>query len=261
MSRVSRLLAVLVLLVLAVACKRPSPAGTSAPLPSAEPRASASVTVAASAHDPAHPPIDCPLHQHGIDPTQLRPFEDVEKYIAFLERADRAVWQKPDEVVAALKLKGSEVVADVGAGSGYFSFRFARALPKGRVVAGDVEPEMVRHVHHRAMTEGVTNLQATLIKPDDPEIPKEADWVFICDVLHHVADRPAWLSQAVNAMKPGAKVALIEFKEGELPAGPPPAAKIPKAELIELMKGAGLVADGEIQDLLPYQVFLVFRKP
>jgi len=65
----------------------------------------------------------------------------------------------------------------------------------------------------------------------------------------------------VATMKPGARVALIEFREGELPAGPPPAAKIPKAELIELMTGAGLVADGEIQDLLPYQVFLIFKKP
>jgi len=259
MSHVPRLLAVLVLLVLAVSCKRPTPTGTSAPEPSAEPVSSA--VAAASAHDTAHPPIDCPLHQHGIDPAHLRPFEDVEKYIAFLERADRAVWQKPDEVVAALKLKGDEVVADVGAGSGYFSFRLARALPKGRVVAGDIEPEMVRHVHHRAMTEGITNLQATLIKPDDPEIPKVADWVFICDVLHHVADRPAWLGKMVATMKPGARVALIEFREGELPAGPPPAAKIPKAELIELMTGAGLVADGEIQDLLPYQVFLIFKKP
>lgn len=61
-------------------------------------------------------------------------------------------------------------------------------------------------------------------------------------------------------MKPRAKVALIEFREGELPAGPPPSAKIPKAELIELMKGSGLVADGEVGDLLPYQVFLIFRK-
>ncbi|MBN2196237.1 MAG: methyltransferase [Polyangiaceae bacterium] len=213
------------------------------------------------AHDPAHPPIDCPLHQHGIDPTHLRPFEDVEKYIAFLERPDRAEWQKPDEVVAALKLTGDEVVADVGAGSGYFSFRLARALPKGRVVAGDVESEMVRHIHHRAVTEGVTNLQSVLIKPDDPEIPTDADWVFICDVLHHVTERPAWLGKVVASMQPGARVALIEFKEGDLPQGPPESAKIPKQELVKLFTGAGLVQNGEIQDLLPYQLFLVFKKP
>jgi 2-polyprenyl-3-methyl-5-hydroxy-6-metoxy-1,4-benzoquinol methylase len=259
MSRLTRASALLLLVALVAACKRPTATVTPAPEPSAAP--SSSQAAAASTHDLAHPPIDCPLHQQGIDPTQLRPFEDVEKYIAFLERADRAEWQKPDEVVAALKLKGNEVVADVGAGSGYFSFRLARAVPEGRVVAGDVEPEMIRHIHHRAMTEGVTNLQAVLVKPDDPQIPNGADWIFICDVLHHVPDRPAWLRRMAEKMKPGARVALIEFKEGELPAGPPPAAKIPKADLIELMKGAGLVADREITDLLPYQVFLVFRKP
>ncbi|MBN2195343.1 MAG: hypothetical protein JW751_21170 [Polyangiaceae bacterium] len=93
-------------------------------------------------HDPAHPPIDCPLRKQGIDPGHLRPFDDIAKYIEFLERPDRAQWQKPDAVVAALDLGGDEVVFDVGAGSGYFSFRFAKAAPQGKVIAGDTEPEM-----------------------------------------------------------------------------------------------------------------------
>ncbi len=61
-----------------------------------------------------------------------RPFAEVEKYIAFLDRADRAAWQKPGDVVTALGLKGTETVVDLGAGSGYFTFRFAKALPTGR---------------------------------------------------------------------------------------------------------------------------------
>jgi hypothetical protein len=73
------------------------------------------------AHDPAHPPIDCPLHKLGVDPAHVRPFDDVEKYIAFLEKPDRAVWQKPDDVVAALGLTGSETVVVLGSGSGYFT--------------------------------------------------------------------------------------------------------------------------------------------
>lgn len=82
----------------------------------------------------ALPPIECPLHRAGIDPTKLRPFEEVEKYIQFLERADWAQWQKPDEVIKALGLKGTETVADLGAGSGYFTFRLAKALSKGKVI-------------------------------------------------------------------------------------------------------------------------------
>jgi len=211
-------------------------------------------------HDPAHPPIDCPLHAKGIDPAGLRPFEDVEKYIAFLERPERAVWQKPDEVVAALALKGNETVVDLGAGSGYFAFRFAAALPGGRVIAADIEPEMVRHMHHRAMTDGVQNLEATLIDPGDPAVPAGADVVFICDVLHHVSDRPAWLAKLAGEMKAGARLVLIEFKEGDLPQGPPAAAKIPRAKLVDLMSAAGLRLSGEHADLLPYQVFLIFEK-
>jgi ubiquinone/menaquinone biosynthesis C-methylase UbiE len=212
-------------------------------------------------HDPAHPPIDCPLRKQGIDPTRLRPFEDVEKYIAFLERADRQVWQKPDEVVAALGLKGTETVFDLGAGSGYFSFRFAKALGAGRVIAADTEAEMVRHVHHRAMSEGVRNIEAKLIQSTDPGVTADVDLVFVCDVLHHVTDRPAWLAKLAGEMKSGARLVLIEFKEGDLPEGPPAAAKIPRTELVKLATQAGFVLDAERKDLLPYQVFLIFKKP
>jgi len=213
------------------------------------------------AHDPAHPPIDCPLHKMAVDPMHLRPFDEVEKYIAFLEKPARAIWQKPDDVVRAFGLKGTETLVDVGAGSGYFAFRFARALPQGKVIAADTEAEMIRHIHHRAMSDGIKNIQAALIKPEDPEINKDADWVFICDVLHHVPDRSAWLARIAAEMKPGARLALIEFKQGKLPQGPPEAAKIPRAQLIDLATKAGLALDGEKPKLLPYQVLLVFRKP
>jgi len=134
------------------------------------------------------PPIECPLRKAGINPHKLRPFKEVEKYIAFLERADRADWQKPDEVVKALELEGNEVLVDLGAGSGYFSFRFAKALPKGRVFALDTQAEMVRHVHHKAIREKITNVQAQIAKPDNPVLPPKTGIVFVCDVLHHVQD-------------------------------------------------------------------------
>ncbi len=229
-------------------------------LPPAPP-ASPSHNPGAAQHDPANPPIDCPLHAQGIKPDHLRPFAEVSKYIEFLERPDRALWQKPDAVVDALALVGSETVVDVGAGSGYFSFRFAKALPSGKVVAADTEAEMVRHLHHRALTAGVKNLEAKLITPSDPGVTNLTDWVFICDVLHHVEDRPAWLDKLSQALKPGARMALIEFKEGKLPQGPPESVKLTRAELIRLVSQAGLVLEAEHAELLPYQVFLVFKKP
>lgn len=242
-------------MVIAV-CAAASPGGAAEP-PTGDPKASPGPAV----HDPAHAPIDCPLRRQGIDPTKLRPFEAVEKYIAFLERADRATWQKPDEVVKALGFKGSETVFDLGAGSGYFSFRFAKALPQGKVIAADTEAEMIRHIHHRATDEEVGNLEVKLIQPADPAIPVGVDLVFVCDVLHHVPDRPAWLGKVVAAMEKDARLALIEFKEGDLPEGPPEAMKIPRARILEAVTKAGLALDREHPDLLPYQVFLVFRKP
>ena len=223
----------------------------------ATPTAAATQTVV---HDPAHPPIDCPMRKLGIDPAHVRPFDDAEKYIAFLDKPDRAAWQKPEAVVAALDLRGTETVVDVGAGSGYFTFPMARKLATGKVVAMDIEPEMIRHIHHKAMTEGVKNIEVLLGKPADPSLPAGADVIFVCDVLHHVADRTLWLAKLSAEMKPGARLALIEFKEGKLPEGPPESAKIPRAELVRLLTAAGLALDGEKADLLPYQTFLVFRK-
>jgi SAM-dependent methyltransferase len=211
-------------------------------------------------HDHNLPGIDCPLRKAGVDPSGLRPFAEVEKYIAFLDRPERAAWQRPDEVVTALGLQGDETVFDLGAGSGYFSFKLAQAVPLGKVVAADLEPEMIRHIHHKAMVEGVTNLTPVIIKADDPQVPGDADYVFVCDVLHHVQDRAGWLKKAASEMKPGARFVLIEFKEGKLPEGPPEGAKIPRKQLIELVSQAGLPLEAEKADLLPYQVFLVFRK-
>jgi hypothetical protein len=84
-------------------------------------------------------------------------------------------------------------------------------------VTADLEPEMIRHIHHKAMVEGVTNLAPVIIKADDPQVPGEADLAFECDVLHHRQDRAGWLKKAASEMKPGARFVLVEFEEGKLP--------------------------------------------
>ncbi len=139
------------------------------------------------------PPIECPLRKAGIDKTKLKPFEEVEDYIKFLERADRAKWQKPEAVVKALGLKGTESVVDLGSGSGYFTFRLSKAVPKGKVIAIDSQPEMVRHVHRKVLTGEWPNVRAQVGKPDDPGLPSDADCVFVCDVLLHVRQKAEWL--------------------------------------------------------------------
>jgi ubiquinone/menaquinone biosynthesis C-methylase UbiE len=152
-------------------------------------------------------------------------------------------------------------VVDVGAGSGYFTFRFAKALPKGRVVATDIDPEMIRHIHHKVLIEGVVNVEAVLADPKDPRVDPRADVVFVADVLHHVDGREAWLAKIFSEMKAGARLVLIEFKEGKLPQGPPESVKIPKAQLTAMVRTAGFVSRADDPRLLPYQTFLVFEKP
>ena len=210
--------------------------------------------------DPAHPPIDCPLRKQGIDPHGLKPFQDIDNYISFLEREDRNEWQKPDEVVEALGLSGSETVVDLGAGSGYFTFRLAESLPNGKVIAVEIEPEMMRHIYHRAMTENISNVEVKIVSPNDPNISPEADIVFVCDVLHHIEDKPEWLSKLFSYMRTGAELVIIEFKEGDLPEGPPESIKISEGELVALLNEAGFVLQKEKVDLLPYQYYLVFTR-
>lgn len=212
------------------------------------------------AHDPAHPPIDCPFREAGTDHHGHRPFDDVKQYAAFLETPERARWQKPDELVAALGLKGDEVVADVGAGPGYFTFRFAKALPRGKVIASDIEPDMVRLVHHKATSEGISNVQAVLGALDDPKIPSNAGLIFVCDVLHHVQDPVGWLKRMHAEAGAGAKLVVVEFKEGDLPQGPPKSMKISPERVTSLATQAGFEKLSEDTKLLPYQYVLTFRK-
>lgn len=224
-------------------------------------RAADAVTRLPKTDREALPPIDCPLRRAGIDPSKLKPFEEVEDYIRFLERPGRAKWQKPDAVVAALGLKGSETVVDLGAGPGYFTFRLSRVLPQGSVFAIDSQPEMVRHVHRKVKTEGYTNIHAQVAKPNDPGLPREADLVFVCNVLMHVRNRAIWLKRIHSQMRNGSRLVLIEFKEGDLPEGPPEAIKVSKTEVLRLCKEAGFTPKEDLPDLLSYQEFLVFTKP
>ncbi len=225
------------------------------------PAATAEVEKAPFVHDPSNPPVDCPLRKAGLDPTKVKPFEQTEMYIQFLEREDRAQWQKPEEVINALGLTGSERVFDLGAGSGYFTFPMAKRLKNGgHVYAGDVEPEMIRHIHHKSMMENIQNVEVQFIDAGKPEIPKDVDIIFMCDVLHHVSNPVEWLTHISNQMKAGSRFYMIEFHEGDIPQGPPESAKIPKDKIISYAQEAGLKLNREIENILPYQVFFEFTK-
>ncbi len=184
---------------------------------------------------------------------------DAQAYIAMLEDPARDAYQKPGEVMAALGLKAGEVVADVGAGSGYFALRFAPSVgPAGRVYAIDISPEMIIYLNRRIRDAGVRNLQTILAAPDDPLLPDAAvDRFFICDTWHHIGEQELYLARMRKMLRPGGQVVMIDFQKRELPLGPPMSMKIAKEDLIRQMEAAGFQLLRE-HTFLPYQYFLVF---
>ena len=116
------------------------------------------------------------------------------------------------------------------------------------------------HIHHRAMTESVKNVEVVQSTADDPKVPRGVNLVFICDVLHHVKDRAAFLAKLAGEVAAGTRLALIEFKEGDLPQGPPAQIKISKRTMIELLRSAGFALVREAEAALPYQYLLEFRR-
>lgn len=181
-----------------------------------------------------------------------------EAYIKALEDPERDKYQKPHEVMTALDVKDGEIIADIGAGSGYFSLRLARHVgTSGHVYAVDVSPDMTRHLNERIAGAKLLNISTILAKPDDPLLPQPVNRFLIVDVWHHIADQPAYLAMMKKSLKPGGQVVMIDFKKEEIPVGPPITMKIAREDLIAQMQANGFTLVKE-HTFLPYQYFLVF---
>jgi SAM-dependent methyltransferase len=182
---------------------------------------------------------------------------DLAAYLARLESPERAAWQKPDELVAALGLRPGAVAADVGAGPGYFTLRLARAVgPTGQVFGLDVEPRMTALLAERAQAAGLANVTPVLAPGGDGLPPRPCDLILLVNAFHHFPDGPGYLRRLAGALAPGGRIALIDFHEGELEVGPPPDHKVTRAQIDEAVAAAGLRVDRELQ-LLPHQHFLL----
>jgi len=193
--------------------------------------------------------------QHG-EHAMHRRFDDAEKWSKVFDDPARDEWQKPAQVIAALKLAEDASVADIGSGTGYFAVRLAKALPRGRVYGADLEPDMVRFLNARAGRETLPNLASHLAAPEDPKLPAPVDLALIVDTYHHIAHRSRYFERLRNSLKPGGRVAIIDFKP-DSPVGPPPRHRIAAEQVRKEMERAGYRLQ-EAPDLLPYQYLLVF---
>ncbi len=194
------------------------------------------------------------------DASQMhRLHNDPKAYIGALEDPQRDAYQKPHEVLTALSLKPGEVIADIGAGSGYFTFPIAHHLgPEGKVYAVDVSPDMILHLNRRIRDLKTTNVVSVLADPDDPLLPEQSvNRFFICDVWHHVENPSKYLGMIKKVLKPGGQVIMIDFHKKELAFGPPMEMKIAREDLIKQMESNGFRLAKE-HSFLPYQYFLVF---
>jgi predicted methyltransferase len=207
----------------------------------------------------------CAAHATGPtrgahDATVHHAFDDVAHWVKVFDDPARDAWQKPAEVVRALGIGPGMCVADLGAGTGYFTRYLAEAAgDTGTVLAIEVEPNLVAHLRARAERERLATVVPILASADNPRIPRgRADLVLIVDTIHHIDDRLNYFRRLHAALAPGGRVAVIDFKPEPLPVGPPPAHKLPRAQIVDELAQAGyrLVAE---PSLLPYQYFLIFQ--
>jgi SAM-dependent methyltransferase len=184
-------------------------------------------------------------------------FSGAEKWAQVFDDPERDAWQKPHEVLQALELRPDTSVADIGSGTGYFAVRLAHRVPQGRVYGVDAEPDMVRYLADRAKREGLANLTAVAARPDDPGLPSAVDLVILVDTYHHIPAREQYFRNLQKSLKPGSRLAIIDFTL-DSPVGPPKRARIPADTVKKELARAGYVLDRE-HAFLPNQYFLVFR--
>jgi arsenite methyltransferase len=185
--------------------------------------------------------------------------QDPKAYISLLEDPQRDAYQKPHDVVMALGLKEGEVVADIGAGSGYFAWRFTHHVgDKGKVYAVDINPDMIVYMNRRFRDMQLKNIATVLAAPDDPFLMDASiDRFFFCDTWHHIENKTQYLTLMKKMLKPEGQVIMIEFHKKELTVGPPVEMKIAREDLVRQMETNGFKLAKE-HTFLPYQYFLVF---
>lgn len=208
--------------------------------------------VGMSAQAPAALPPDNATAHHS--------FDDVAKWTKVFDDPGRDEWQKPRELVAALSLHPGMRVADLGAGTGYFSRYLSSAVgEEGTVFAVDPEPNMIVYLRQRAEQERTANVVPVLASTDAPRLPAGSiDLVLVVDTYHHIDRRREYFRQLRRSLTRHGRVAIVDWQKRELPVGPPPPHKLAREQVVDEMTAAGYTLIEEPQ-VLPYQYVLIFR--
>jgi SAM-dependent methyltransferase len=178
----------------------------------------------------------------------------------WLERPEREAEEAPSRAVESLALAPGMVVADVGAGTGYYTVRMARRVgPTGRVYATDIQPGMIDILKRRLGAEGLTNVVPVLGAPDDPRLPPDSiDLALMVDVYHELSSPQAFVRRLREALKPDGRLVLIEFRKEDPRVPILEVHKMSVAQVREELGADGYVIDRVI-DVLPWQHIIVLR--
>jgi ubiquinone/menaquinone biosynthesis C-methylase UbiE len=195
--------------------------------------------------------------QQGGHPGRLFPPSD----LGLLDAPDRDLWQRPDQIMDALGIADASVVADIGAGSGWFTIRLARRVgPQGLVYAEDVQKEMINAISRRISREGLANVRPKLgLKNDTLLPPNSLDAALLVDAYHEIENRVAVLASLARALKPQGRIGVVDFKLDGTGPGPSAEERVSPDVVIKDAAEAGLRLIRQ-EPFLQYQYFLIFGK-
>jgi SAM-dependent methyltransferase len=176
-----------------------------------------------------------------------------------LDSPERIAALRIDDVVARLALKPTDVVADLGAGTGPFVVAFAKAVPAGTVYAVEIDKDFLPLIAERARGAGTGNVTPVLGEFSDPKLPGTVDVAFMHDVLHHIADRPAYVRALVRYLKPAARVAIVDYEPDRSPHAGQAQMIVSKTQARELFASVGLKVVEEVT-LFDDKWFVVFGR-
>jgi predicted methyltransferase len=190
--------------------------------------------------------------------TRLFPPED----LAVLEGPDRDAWQRPDQIMDALGIGDGSVVADIGAGGGWFTVRLARQVgPNGLVYAEDIQQPMIEAISRRVAREPYHNVKTILGTPDDPNLPAESiDAVLIVDAYHEMDQPRTLLANVAKGLKPTGVIGIVDFKSDGGGPGPSMEERVDPEKVIADAHAAGLELRKR-ENFLRYQYLLIFGLP
>jgi predicted methyltransferase len=185
--------------------------------------------------------------------------------LGLLEGPDRDLWQKPDQIMDALGIADGSVVADLGAGDGWFSIRLSRRVgPNGLVWAEDIQPAMVALIERTIARENLRNVRPLLGAPNDPRLPSGIDAVVMIDVYRELdippADPVKLLSNVAKTLAPGGRIGVVDFNPGAGGPGPLPSERIDPEQVIRAATAAGLRLVARDPHVNAFQFLLVFGR-